>query len=85
MKSSLVTYGFNDYTDAQKACYLIDGIKTANLETCIETITTKDALREDLAALISHYGFPCQTEGPKPQSQHLRINTGQGGGRGKSG
>ena len=52
VNSSIITHGFTDFTDAQKACYLIDGIKTANLETCIETITTNDALREDLAALI---------------------------------
>ena len=54
VKSSIVTHGFNYYTDAQKVHYLIDGIKTANLETCIETITTNDALREDFGCAARH-------------------------------
>ena len=41
-------------THAQKVRYLIDGIKTANLETCIETITTNDALREDFFRTARH-------------------------------
>ena len=54
VKSLLVTHGFTDYTDAQKVCCLIDSIKTANLETCIETITTNNALREDFGRAAYH-------------------------------
>ena len=54
MKSSLVTHGFTDYNDAQKVRYLIDGFKTANIETCIETITTNNALREYFGRAAHH-------------------------------
>ena len=54
VKSSLVTHGFNDYTDAQKVLYMIVGINIANPETCIETITTNDALREDFGHAALH-------------------------------
>ena len=35
VKYSLVTYGFTYYTGAHKVRYILDGIKTANIETCI--------------------------------------------------
>ena len=86
MKSSLVTHGFNDYTDAQKVLYMIGGIKIANPETCIETITTNDALREDFGHAALHImDFLVRQKNPNPNRNISDVNTGRGGGEGKSG
>ena len=85
-KSSLVTHGFTDYTNAQKVCYLIDGINTANLETCIETITTNDALSEDFGRIARHImDFLVRQKARNPKRNISGVNTDQGGGGGKSG
>ena len=86
VKSSLVTYGFTDYTNAQKVLYLIDGIKTANLETCIETITTNDVLREYFGRAARHImDFLVRQKARNPNRNISGFNTDRGGGRGKSG
>ena len=73
-------------THAQKVRYLIDGIKTANLETCIETITTNYALREDSGRAACHImDFLVRQKSRNPNRNISGVNTGQGGGGGKSG
>ena len=86
VKSSLVTPGFSDYTDAKKVCYMIDGIKTANLETCIETITTNDALHENFGRTARHImDFLVREKSQNPNRNISGVNTGRCGGGGKSG
>ena len=77
VKYSLVTHGFTDYTDAQKVCYLIDGIKTANIETCIEMITTNDALREDFGRAACHImDLLVRQKSRNPNRNISGVNTG---------
>ena len=86
MKSSLVIHGFTDYTDAQKFCYLIDRIKTANIETCIETITTNNALREDFGRAAPHImDLLVRQKAQNPNRNIYGVNTGRGGGGGNIG
>ena len=86
VKSSLATHGFTDYNDAQKVRYLIDGIKTANIETCIETITTNDALREDFGRATRHImDFLVIQKARNPNHNISGVSTGRGGGGEKSG
>ena len=86
VKSSLVTHGFTDYTDAQKVRYLIDGIKTSYLETCIETIMTNDDLCEDFGHAARHVmDFLVIQKAKNSNSNISGVNTGRDGGGGKSG
>ena len=86
VKSSLVTHGFTDYIDDQKFRYLIDGIKTANLETCIQTITTNDDLRENFGCAACHImDFLVRQKAPNPNRNISGVNTGRGGYGFKSG
>ena len=54
IKATLTSHGFNAWSEAQKVCYLIIGIKTNIVDTCLANISGSVALRDDFAAVVSH-------------------------------
>ena len=86
IKATLTTHGFNDCSQAQKVSYLIKGIKTNLVYTCLTNASGSEFLCDDFALAARHVAeFLMIMKSRDLGSNHniLGVDTDQGGGSGR--
>ena len=86
IKPTLTAHGFNGWSEAQKVWYLIKGINTNLVDTCIDSISRSVAFHDDFATAalnIAEFIVIVKSRDPGSNCNILGVYTDQRGGVGR--